>query len=275
MKICMNLMGGYGNILFQFMYGYSVARKNKAQISFICNEQKRKNALEYKSISGFNISNSVNYGYIKMNELNHYYDEYMFDPSKNYIITGYYQSYKYSKKYFNEIKQIIFNNLSDKIEKIESIYDSIKKDNKTTITLHIRRTDYIDFKDIHYVVRNDEWYESGIKLLLTKLNLNKDDIKLVLFSDDVKYLENMKLVKEYDSIIAEEYELDIEETFLLMSQSDHFIIPNSTYSLMAYYFRKNNNANIVIPSKWFGEKGPKYKMEDIIEITENVIIHNV
>jgi hypothetical protein len=271
----MNLMGGFGNVLFQFMYGYSVARKNKAQLFFICNEQKRQNASKYKFMYGFNVDNLFNYKYIRMNEKNHYYDEYTFNSNNNYVITGYFQSYKYSKQYFNEINQIIFNNLSDKIKKIDSIYESIKKDNKITITLHIRRTDYIDFADVHYVVRTDNWYENAIKILLTRLKLNKDDIKLILFSDDVKYLENMEITKEYNNIIAEKYNLDIEETFLLMSNSDHFIIPNSSYSLMAYYFRRSNNANIVIPNNWFREKGPSYKMEDIIEMTENVIIQNV
>ena len=120
-----------------------------------------------------------------------------------------------------------------------------------------------------------QWYENAIKLLLSKLNLNKDDIRLILFSDDIKYLENMNITKEYNNIIAEKLNLNIEETFLLMSFSDHFIIPNSSYSLMAYYFRKNNDAKIVIPNKWFGEKGPSYKMEDIIEINDNIIIQNV
>mgnify|MGYP003348337799 CR=1 FL=1 len=49
-----------------------------------------------------------------------------------------YLSYKgqlkaYSKQYFDEIKQIIFDNLTDKIQKTEPVYDSIK-DNKITIS---------------------------------------------------------------------------------------------------------------------------------------------
>ena len=272
--ICINLMGGFGNMLFQFMYGYAIAREMKTRLIFRCDEKNRHHASKYNFIKGFVISN-FNFKSIIVHEKNHYYDEYQYNSINNYNITGYFQSYKYSKKYFNEIKQIIFNNLSDEINKIELIYKSIKKDNKTTITLHIRRTDYVDYADKHFVVRTDEWYENAIKLLLSKLNLNKDDIRLILFSDDIKYLENMNITKEYNNIIAEKLNLNIEETFLLMSFSDHFIIPNSSYSLMAYYFRKNNDAKIVIPNKWFGEKGPSYKMEDIIEINDNIIIQNV
>ena len=279
MKILIDLNGGFGNVLFQFMFGYSIARQNKAQLQFICFEKKRQNASKYKFINNFNFINKLHLSdlsnLIRINEINHYYDEYMFNQSNNYYVSGYYQSYKYSKHYFNEIKQIIFNNLSDNIIKINTLYESIKKDNKITITLHIRRTDYIDFADIHLVIKSDEWYENAIILLLNKLNLKKDDIKLILFSDDIQYLENMNIVKEYNNIIAEKFNLNIEETFLLMSYSDHFIIPNSTYSLMAYYFRKNNDSNIIIPNKWFSDKGPSYKLDDIIEITNNVIIQNV
>jgi hypothetical protein len=267
-------MGGFGNMLFQFMFGYSMARKNKAFLTFICNEKKRCDATKYNFLNKYNINKSINNEYIILKEMNHYYDEYKLNQNHNYYIIGFFQSYKYSFEYFEEIKEIIFNNLSEKINKIIPIYELIK-DKKTTIGIHIRKTDYVELYDIHYIIRNDEWYDIAIKQLLKKINLNKDNIRLILFSDDINYLKKMEIFKQYDSVIAENYNLDIEETFLLMSYSDNFIISNSTYSLMAYYFRKNKNAKIVIPNKWFGIKGPKYKIEDIIEITENVIINYV
>lgn len=270
----MNLMGGFGNVLFQFMYGYSIARKLKTKLVFKCNELKRQHASKYTFLCEFNfVDNSLNY--LNMSEKNHYYDEYNYNLLNDYNIIGYFQSFKYSKQYFDEIKQFIFYKLSNKIDKINKIYELINKNNKITITLHVRRTDYINYDEIHYVIRTEEWYENAIQLLLKKLNLNKDDILLILFSDDIAYLNNMNITKKYNNIIAENYNLDIEETFLLMSCSDNFIIPNSSYSLLSYYFRKNNDATIIIPNKWFGNKGPSYKINDIIELNNNVIIQNV
>jgi hypothetical protein len=282
MKIIMNLMGGFGNMLFQFMYGYSQARKTESIINFISVEKKRKNAKEYNFLKSFNFININNIpnNLIKFEEEGHYFtkknnDLIKYNKYENIFINGYFQSYKYSLIYFEEIKQLIFYNLSDKMTKVKLFYDFIKKDNKITITVHIRRTDYLEYSDIHHVIKNDEWYEDAIQIMLNNLNTTPDNIKLILFSDDIKYLQNMNITKKYNHTIAEKLNLDIEETFLLMSLSDNFIIPNSSYSLLSYYFRQNNKAHIVIPNKWFAEKGPVHKINDIIEMTTNVHICNI
>ena len=101
-------MGGFGNVLFQFMFGYSMARKYKMQLQFTTTEQKRVLPANYNSIKGFNFTNFYNSNkLIRMNETNHYYDTYNLNQLFDYYMNGYYQSYKYSKDYFEEIKKII------------------------------------------------------------------------------------------------------------------------------------------------------------------------
>jgi hypothetical protein len=56
----------------------------------------------------------------------------------------------------------------------------------------------------------------------------------------------------------------------LMTMCHEFIISNSTFSLLAYYFRKNKRAKLCIPIKWFGPDGPKYKISDLVEVTDDV-----
>jgi len=49
-----------------------------------------------------------------------------------------------------------------------------------------------------------------------------------------------------------------------MSCCEHFIIPNSTLSLGAYYLRENINAKLVVPKNWFGSKMTRYSLADIV-----------
>ena len=56
--------------------------------------------------------------------------------------------------------------MSDKINKTKSIYESIKEDQKTTITLHIRRTDYLQYEDIHHIIKDNQWYQKAIDTFL-------------------------------------------------------------------------------------------------------------
>ena len=275
MKIYVSLIGGYGNMLFQYMNALNLSIKYGYEL-FVLNGNSSK-YITFKTHQ-IQISDIIYKNEIKtidvIKEPHFYYNTIQINLNQNILLHGYYQSYKYSNDNFINIKNVIMINLLDKYKKIVLLYNNIINKTKITICIHFRLTDYIKYADIHYVIRGEYWYLNSIKLLIKNIkNINNDNIQILLFSDDIEYLKKTNIYKTYDCLICETYGLDTEEIFLLMSLCDHFIIPNSTYSLLAYYFRKNINSKIIIPNKWFGIKGPEYKLEDIIDMTnDNVII---
>ena len=189
--------------------------------------------------------------YYDYNEL-HFYHYDIKLTRKNYKISGYYQSYKYSHKYIQEIKNELFYNIASTYFLMEKKYYEIKN-NKTTCLIHVRRGDYLMYSNVHPTC-SDSYYQEAIKLI--------PDCKYLICSDDLNYVKNWNFIQNLD------YELidldNPEELLVFMTFCDNFIIANSTLSLVAYLLRNNKNAKIVGPKTWFGPAGYKYKIEDIV-----------
>ena len=187
------------------------------------------------------------------------------DLSKDDCLRGYFQSYRYSTEYMDEIKQIF-----DKKKQIESIKQFLVDNNpefKQTVMLHVRRTDYLNLQQYH-PVQNDAYYESSLKIITEKLSTDEcekhtQNFKVFCFSDDINFLKNWEVIKKYDHVIVDNE--DIIESFLLMAYCNHFIIANSTFSLLSYYLRDPMNGSaedsiICVPANWFGPCGPKFNL---------------
>jgi len=247
--------GGLGNILFQYFAGYSLSKEYNCQVFYQINYNYWRG-----DINKYNMLQHLNF--VDLNDINHEdfidYNEkdFFYNPieleKKNYKMSGYYQSYKYSEKYINTIRDELFFNISSIYFQIEKYYYSLK-DNKDTCLIHVRRGDYLMYHNVHPTL-SDEYYRKAIKII--------PDCKYFVFSDDNNYVRNWSVLKGLD------YEIvninNPEEILVFMSLCDNFIIANSTLSLVAYLLRKNKDAKLVGPNKWFGDAGYKHKIEDII-----------
>jgi hypothetical protein len=249
-------LGGLGNVLFQYFFGYSVSKKYNKKIYYQKNYNYWRGDIDRYGI--FNNLNFVNLNDINMknfqffNEPHFYYNDVNFEDNVSYQLTGQFQSYKYFIDYIDEIKQNLFSNIPSIYNEQLNKYNKIKN-NKETCMIHVRRGDYLSYSNVHPVCSN-EYYSQGINLI--------PNCKYLIFSDDLNYIHNWSLIKNIDHEIINEF--DAEKTLILMSFCDNFIIANSSLSLAAYYLRDNKNAKIVAPAIWFGKDGLKYKIEDIV-----------
>jgi hypothetical protein len=191
------------------------------------------------------------------------YDEIIIkNMNKKYIISGYYQSYKYFNNEIDIYKQFLFDNIPNIIEEMVAKYN-ILKNGKTTVLIHFRLGDYVNAQQ-YFPVQTHEYYKQAIS------NFG-NDYRYLIFSDNLELVREYDYVKDLpDKVFIEEK--DIEKTFVLMSLCDNFIISNSSFSLSAYYFRNVKQARIVAPLKWFGIAGPKYDLNDLVPNTEYRIL---
>jgi hypothetical protein len=192
----------------------------------------------------------------KYNEPNYYYNEILLNTNYNYIITGYYQSFKYFINYIDKIKNDLFINNNNKLyDEMVSVYENIKND-KETCLIHVRRGDYLKYPLIHPVC-SDEYYAKAIKYI--------PNCRYIIFSDDLNYVNKWKVLKKLDYYIVEDN--NPERLLFLMSLCDNFIIANSTLSLAAYYLRRNKYAKLTAP------KIPKNYQCPICQRTEEQVKH--
>ena len=252
--------GGLGNLLFQIFNGISLSIKYNRQIYF----ENNYNLSKYKIFNNINQNKIINNNIIKFEEKEFKYNFINLNENNNYIIHGYFQSYKYFYEYFNEIKKKLYIDF-DLINKIKTEYC---KFNKKTISIHIRLGDYLNLQNI-YVILSFEYYKKILS------NFNLDDYQIIIFTNDKynskKILNNLNLnnfiYSDEIKIYSNQIKIDSDENdFYKLCLTDIHICANSTFSLMACYINEIYNfiedSKYYIPKNWFEKEGPDYDILD-------------
>lgn len=161
--------------------------------------------------------------------------------SADLSLRGYFQSYKYFDDYRDDIIQHFKMNI-DPI--LNNLYDYAN-----TVSIHIRRTDYINKQQYHPVL-SLEYYKEAI--------LQFNGYSFLIFSDDINWC---KSVFKGNAIFVEGRK-DYEDLYI-MSQCKHNIIANSSFSWWAAYLNKNTHKKVITPKQWFGSAYSNYNTNDL------------
>ena len=278
-EITAHLMGGLGNVLFIVATCFALSKKYKVKLRFYCHpnlwrDAKRRMVQCYKMFEKFDIdcANNRKSG-ITFREPYFFYDSITIDRRNHSCIYGYFQSYKYFDAYKSEFIKMLNNPYKDEVDheltellkqvadNDSSLLPSKKIQELEFVSIHVRRTDYLALSDIHLNL-GTTYYEETIS------NFSKEKSIFLIFSDDVEFIQKEPLFQNLVNkhIVTNQ---DDEYCFWLMAACDHNIIANSSYSWWASYINSNPNKLVISPSKWFGPKGPVYKIRDIIPETKN------
>lgn len=165
-------------------------------------------------------------------------------PDNTYI-KGHFVSYKY----FEQVEKEIFDNFQLKngySKAAQKLQKEVKKD--TCISLHIRRGDYVKvpkFKARHGVL-SLEYYQNALTLIESKIGKK---FTIYAFSDDIDWVKKNLKTKHKIVSVSDKISLPHED-LLLMSECDHNIIANSTFSWWGAYLNQNENKIVCYPSNW-------------------------
>jgi hypothetical protein len=223
--------GRLGNQLFQLAAGIALATENNDKV--VAPESKYYKFINYTP----NLDSFKQYSVHYTEPFFHYQK---IPYTKDMLLAGYFQSEKYFDTYSNVIKDLF---------SLKKVYeDQIKEKYKDlleqeTISLHVRRTDYVQLNDFHPVL-SLEYYKQALDYIDSKGK------KVVVFSDDIEWCKTAFVGTKFVHI---EKNLDIVDMFL-MSYCTHNIIANSSFSWWGAYLNRNKNKKVVAPSNWFGPK---------------------
>lgn len=160
--------------------------------------------------------------------------------SDNSYLDGYWQS----DKYFVENDRVIRECLKihpDIKSYILNKYPILLSNN--TVSMHIRRGDYVDLQDYHPIQPIDYYHKSYD-------NINEDDINVIVLSNDIEWCkENI----HFKNITFIENETNIIDLYI-MSLCKHNIISNSSFSWWGAWLNENINKKVIAPKIWFGYK---------------------
>jgi len=280
-------MGGLGNQLFQIFATISFSIENESTFSFSthtgCNSITGRNTYWQnllKKLSKYTTDNQpAEYIYIKepcysFNNINHMISSHSTQLKYNFILQGYFQSYKYFKNYYSEI----YNAIDIDYYK-QSIYKMYPKKYENMISMHFRLGDYKNIQDKHPVLPY-KYYKAALDYIITseKHNIIKDNDHINNYHLSVLYFCEMEDIKCVDTIIgvlhkkypyihfihasSNNHSNDWEQ-MIMMSLCKHNIIANSSFSWWGAYFNNYNNKIVCYPSLWFGPSLSHNKTHDL------------
>lgn len=240
------LKGGLGNYMFQIATACTLSKKYNSTAVFDFSKSHKVHGTITSYID--NIFHNVECGeqLIKSiyNQPSFSYSDIPF--SENMLLDGSFQS----EKYLN--RELILDLFSIDIKSKKYIYSKYEQLlNYDTVSMHIRRGDYIQKQDRH-PVQSIEYYEKA-------MNYFKEYDKFIILSDDIAWCkDNFK----GDNFIFIEGEKDYIDLYL-MSMCNHNIIANSSFSWWGAWLNQNVDKRIIYPLHWFGEK-KRYDTKDMI-----------
>jgi len=246
--IAPRLQGRTGNVMFQIANAYAKSLEYSIPL-IVPSEESAVDHLSQNILRNFKfekIDYNILDNYKTIESTFHYQDleAPSYDKPTRYV--GWFQSEKYFKKYYENIRNAYYPT-DEFINKIHNDFNYIDDD---VCAINVRRGDYLHFPTRHPVVTKDYIIES--------LKLVPKCKKYFILSDDILWCkENLKID---NSIFIENY-WDWKGLWL-MSQCTYFIISNSTYSWWGAYLSKKPNKKVIAPSTWFGPDIPE-KIDDI------------
>tara|TARA_A100001011_G_C14322733_1_gene851754 strand:- start:24022 stop:24894 length:873 start_codon:yes stop_codon:yes gene_type:complete len=141
-------------------------------------------------------------------------------------------------------KEFLIEALS-KIDILEKPINFLPQEN--TVMLLIRRGDYIKMKEDLSL----DFYKKCIETISDKLN----KFDLSIFTDDVQWVKEQKIFDSAKNVFGPEDEPEkVLDLFSKMLQNKHFIVANSTFSLIAAFVKQMDDSIIIVSDPWFRNK---------------------
>ena len=271
--IIVELKGGFGNQLFQYAAGLSLAKYHQTELrvdpSQLANPDSvtgtirqtdlfnlsdipaianKKDLHKYHQKLGLSKFKDKILPLHKRNiykEKSNKFDKNFFKAGASLLLKGNRQSELYFNRYENYIRQKLV--ISDTaLQKVKEYGENLK--HLDSVSLHIRRGDYLTAIALEWLgLLPLSYYENAIEIIAAKI----PNCKFYIFSDDIDWVQNNLIINYEHDFVSNIQTTNAMEDFHLMSSCKHNIIANSTFSWWAAWLNTNQNKMIIAPKKWF------------------------
>lgn len=186
-----------------------------------------------------------------------YYQEDALSAVGNLYYIGYWQSWKYFKDIEKRIKRDF--SFDEKLLPLSNREILSKIRNTNSVSIHIRRGDYIGNSIYDNIATSDYYYKAT-----DYIKKNVKNPFYFIFTNDPEWSKvHMSLPNSL--IIDVNSGVDSYWDMFLMSQCRHNIIANSSFSWWGAWLNDNKNKIVIAPRKWINEDSAN--IDDIIPPT--------
>jgi hypothetical protein len=282
--IIVQLKGGFGNQLFQYAAGLSLATHHGVEVKVDIDELQAADR-EIGTIRNYDLEQIIHPPLIASRQeidainkqcfVKKYYQKllppykrqiykeaaFTFDPnffnaSDHLYLKGYRQSEKYFSPIKNTIKLALFPSPVT-YHHLQSLGNQLKSEN--SVSIHIRRGDYNNpvVQQVHGVL-DAAYYNKAIDLVQQELTAPI----FYIFSDDMDWVQDSVRLPANSHFVSGVHTSSHFHDFYLMSCCKHNIIANSSFSWWCAWFNGYPNKLVITPRQWF--RTNVYDTSDII-----------
>lgn len=180
--------------------------------------------------------------------LNYDYD-YDYIKKKGSALINIYIGGWHSEKYFSHIRPQLLNEFTFNLEYINKNskhWANIIKNDSQSVSIHIRRGDYINIAPNSYYQFNNvattEYYNTAIKYFKDKYK----DAHFYIFSNDIEWCKRNYIGPEYYFIDVNKGKYSFYDMYLI-TLCKHHINANSTFSWWGAWISDYNQKEIIVP----------------------------
>lgn len=159
------------------------------------------------------------------------------------VTDAYLDGYWQNEDYFSDIREDILNFVRfSEIDENDKLLYEVRREN--SISVHVRRGDYLKYEKMYGKICTEEYYIKAI----TEMNNKIKNPVYYFFSDDIAWVRQKFEGDNYRFIdgAGQKPERDL----VLMAQCRHNIIANSSYSWWAAWLNRNAHKAVIAPARW-------------------------
>ena len=171
----------------------------------------------------------------------------LMEDRQAYYLHGYWQS----ENYFTDFKAQILEDFTFRKTRSLSEIDSSFEDVEVKVGVHIRRGDYVSNSKAASKLNSQplKYYTDYMSMYRRKF----PNCIFYVFSDDIQWARNELSLLFEGTRFCEGEKMNAASDLQMLSQCDHFVLSNSTFSWWGAYLSKAVNPIVVYPKIWFSD----------------------
>lgn len=173
------------------------------------------------------------------------YDPVVLTQDPAYLV-GTFQSELYFQDIKEQVREAFRFDQSVMQQETLSMKDTIQ--NTTSISIHVRRGDYLNAEEVYGEICTDAYYDGAIKYMLEKY----PDATFYLFTNDLTWADFFVNARPFANIVVvkDNTEYTGYLDMYLMKHCKHNIIANSSFSWWAAWLNSHQEKTVIAPAKW-------------------------
>ena len=173
------------------------------------------------------------------------YDPVVLTQDPAYLV-GTFQSELYFQDIKEQVREAFRFDQSVMQQETLAMKDTIQ--NTTSISIHVRRGDYLNAEEVYGEICTDAYYDGAIKYMLEKY----PDATFYLFTNDLTWADFFVNARPFANIVVvkDNTEYTGYLDMYLMKHCKHNIIANSSFSWWAAWLNSHQEKTVIAPAKW-------------------------